>query len=194
MLRLGCSLLNLANICSQNSADAEFYSITEIDGDLLETIQKDVGGGLFTVFTPKGVVDQTNFQKCKNICKAIVGFNASQLYPSLMCQSMPTCFYTHCDLDSETSRFTPRQNKTRSFEKTVLLYFQRKRRECKIESFFMTGRQKNLAALVLMGSKLNAQSIETLCSKPCAAFTFSVPFKKYVPLSLERIFNVVARR
>ena len=59
-----------------------------------------------------------------------------------MCQPMPTGLYTRWDIDSETSRFTPRQNKTRSFENMVMSYFQRTRPDCKIESFYTTGRQK----------------------------------------------------
>ena len=55
---------------------------------------------------------------------------------------MPTGLYTRWDIDSETGRFTPRQNKTRSFENMVMSYFQRTRPACKIDSFYTTGRQK----------------------------------------------------
>ena len=50
--------------------------------------------------------------------------------------------------------------------------------------------RKKLIALVLMGFVL----IATLCLKPWVAFTTSVPVKSCVPLSLKKIFNVVARR
>ena len=46
------------------------------------------------------------------------------------------------EYDSETKRFTTRQNKSRSFEKTVLSYFQQSRPDCKIESNVTTNRQK----------------------------------------------------
>ena len=75
---------------------------------------------------------------------------------------MPTGLYMHWDVNSETSRFTPRQNKTRSFENMVQSYFQRTRPECEIESFFTTGRQRKLTASVLMGFVL----IKTLCLEP----------------------------
>ena len=61
-----------------------------------------------------------------------------------MCQSMPTDLYTRWDIDSETSRFAHRQNKTRSFEKMVMSCFQRTRPDCKIESFYTIGRQKEI--------------------------------------------------
>ena len=81
-------------------------------------------------------------RKSANICKSIVGIDASQLYPYSMCQPMPTGLYTLWDLDSKTSRFTSQQNKTRNFENVVISYFQRTRPECEIESFSISGRQK----------------------------------------------------
>ena len=188
MLKLGCTLPNLANICLHKSTDAKFYPFTEGDKDLLGKIREDVVGGPSIVFTRKAVVDETFFRKSTNLCKSIVGIDASQLYPYSMCQPMPTGLYTSWDFDSKTSRFTPRQNKTRSFENMVMSYFQRTRPECKIESFFTTGRQK----------KIDCFSVDGFCSH-CntvfeAAFTTSVPVKSCVLLSLKRIFNVVARR
>ena len=142
MLKLGCTLLNLANICLYKSTDSKFYPFTEGDKDVLEKIREDVVGGPSIVFTRKTVVDETFFGKSADICKAIVGIDASQLYSYSMCQPLPTGLYTRWDLDLEKSRITPRQNKTRSFENMVMSYFQRTRPECEIESFFATGRQK----------------------------------------------------
>ena len=140
MLKLGCFLPNLPTICLHKSTDAKFYPFTEGDNDLLDKILQDVVGGPSIVSTRKAVVDETFIRKSTNLCKSIVGIDASQLYPYSMCQPMPTGLYTRWDFDSETSRFIPRQNKTRSFEDMVMPYFQRTRPECKIESFFTTGR------------------------------------------------------
>ena len=190
MLKLGCTLPNLANISLHKSTDAKIYPFTEADKDLLEKFREDVVGGPSIVFTRKAVVDETFIRKSTNLCKSIVGIDASQLYTYSMCQPMPTDLYTRWDFDSETSRFTPRQNKTISFENMVLSYFQRTRPECKIESFFTTGRQKKLTVSVLIGFVL----IATLCLKPWVAFTTSVPVKSCVLLSLKRKFNVVEKR
>ena len=190
MLKLGCYLPNLANICLHKSTDAKFYPFTEGDKNILEKIREGVVGGPSIVFTRKAVVDETFIRKSANNCKSIVGIDASQLYPYSMRQPMPTCLYPRWEFDSETSKFTPRQNKTRSFENMVMCYFQRTRPECEIESFFTTGRQKKLTASVLMGFVL----IATLCLKPWVAFTTSAPVKSCVHLSLKKIFNVVARR
>ena len=110
----------------------------------MEKIREDVVGGPSIVFTRKAVVDETFIRKSTNICKSIVGFDASQLYPYSMCQPMPTGLYTRWDINSETSRFTPRQNKTRSFENMVMSFLQRTRPDCKSESFYITGRQKKI--------------------------------------------------
>ena len=143
-LRFGCTSPNLANICLHKSTDAKFYPFTEGDEDLLQKFREVVVGGPSMVFTRKAVVDESFIRKSTNICKSIVGIGASKLNPYSMCQPMLTGLYTRWDLNSETSRFTPRQNKTRSFEKMVRSYLQRTRTDCKIESFYTTGRQKKI--------------------------------------------------
>ena len=142
MLKLGCTLPYLANSCLHKSTDSKFYPFTESDKDLLEKIREDMVGGPSIVFTRKAVVDET-LRKSSNLCKSIVGIDAGQLYSYSMCQPMPTGLYTRWEYDSETKRFTARQNKSRSFENMVMSYFQQSRPECKIESNVTTGRQKN---------------------------------------------------
>ena len=44
MLKLGCTLPNLANICIHKSTDSMFYPFTEPDKDLLEKIREEVLG------------------------------------------------------------------------------------------------------------------------------------------------------
>ena len=125
MRQLGSTSPNLANICLHNSTDSKFYPSTESDKDLLEKIRQNTVGGLPIVFTRKAVVDETFERKSSNLCNSIVGINASQLHPYSMCQPMRTGLYTRWKYDSETERFTARQNKSRSFENMVLSYFQR---------------------------------------------------------------------
>ena len=131
MLKLGCILTNLANICLHKSTDSKFYTFTESDKDLLEKIRQDMVGGPSVVFTRKAVVDETFIRKSTNLCKSIVSIDASQLYPYSMCQPMPTGLYTRLNYDTESQKFMPRQNKTRSLENMVLFYFQQTRWECK---------------------------------------------------------------
>ena len=64
---------------------------------------------------------------------------------------MATGLYARWEYDSETKRFTARQNKSRSFEIMVLSYFQRSRPNCRIESNVTTGRQKKIDCLSVDG-------------------------------------------
>ena len=144
MLKLRYAQPNLANICLHKSTDSKYYLFTESDKDLLEKIREDMVGGHPIVFTRKAVVDEIFIRKSSNFCKSIVGIDASQLYPFPMCQPMPTGLYTQWEYDSETKRFTARQNKSRSFENMALSYSQQSRRDCKTESNVTTGRQKKI--------------------------------------------------
>ena len=144
MLKLGCTLPNLANICLHKSTDYKFYPFFSSDSDLLEKIREDMTGGPSIVFTRKAVANETFIRKSKNLCKSIVGIDASQLYPYSMCQDMPTGLYTRWDYDEETQKFKARQNRVRTFENMVMLYFQATRTECKIESYYTTGKQKKI--------------------------------------------------
>ena len=99
MLKLSCTLPNLANICLHKFTDGKFYPFTEGDTDLVEKFREDVVGGPSIVFTRKAVVDETFNPKSRNLCMSNVGIDASQLYPYLMCQPMRTGPYTRWDLD-----------------------------------------------------------------------------------------------
>ena len=101
-------------------------------------------GGPSIVFTRKALVDECFIRKSSKLCKSIVVIDASQLYPYSMCQAKPSGLYTRWEYDSETKRFTARQNKSRSFENMVVSYFQQSRPDCKIESNVTTGRQKQI--------------------------------------------------
>ena len=79
MLKLGCTLPNLANICLHKSTDAKFYPFTEGDNNLLEKIREDVVGGPSVVFARTTVVDETFFRKSTNLFKSIVGIDPSHL-------------------------------------------------------------------------------------------------------------------
>ena len=144
MLKLGCTLPKLAKTCLHRSTSAKFYPFTETDKNLLQKNGEDMVGGPSIVFTRKAVVDKTFVRDSGNICKSIVGIDASQLYPYTMCQPMPTGLYTRWEYDTESNRFKPQQNKSRNFENMVMSYFQRQRPDCKTESFYTTGTQKKI--------------------------------------------------
>ena len=120
MLKLGCTLPNLANICLHKSMDRKFYPFIEADKDLHEKIRSEMTGGPSIVFTRKAVVDKTFIRRSNSVCKAILGIDASQLYPFSMCQAMPTGLYTRWEFDSDLQKFKARQNKIRKFENMVM--------------------------------------------------------------------------
>ena len=80
MLKLGCTLPNLSKICLHKPISAKFYPFTETDKDLLQKIREDMVGGFSIVFTRNAVVDETFIWNSGNVCKTIVGIDASQLY------------------------------------------------------------------------------------------------------------------
>ena len=90
MLKLGCTLPNLANICLHKPTDRKFYPFIEADEVLHEKIRSEMTGGPSIVCTRKALEDKTFIRRSNNICKAMVGIGASQLYPFSMCQAMPT--------------------------------------------------------------------------------------------------------
>ena len=77
MLKLGCTIPNLAKICLRKATAVKFYPFTEGDKDLLQKIREDVFGGPSIVFTSKAVVDKTFNRKSTNICKSFVDIDAS---------------------------------------------------------------------------------------------------------------------
>ena len=82
MLKLGCTLPNLANSCLHKSTSAKFYPFTENEEELLRKIREDMVGGPSIVFTRKAAVDEIFIRTLGNVCISIVGIDASQLYLS----------------------------------------------------------------------------------------------------------------
>ena len=80
MLKLGCTLPNLTNICLHKSTTCKFYLFTETGKNLLQKVREDIVGGPSIVFLRKAVVDETFIRKSGNICKSIVGIDASVFY------------------------------------------------------------------------------------------------------------------
>ena len=148
MLKLGCTIPNLANFCLHKSTDSKIYRFTGSNENLLEKIRGDMVGGPSIVFTRKAVVDETFIRKSTNLCKSIVCIDASQLYPYSMCQPMHTGLYTRWEYDSETKRFTARQNKSRSFENMVLSYFQEVDQSSKLRVMLLLVDKRKLIASV----------------------------------------------
>ena len=177
MLKLECTLPNLANICLHKSTNYKFYPFYESDKDLREKSREDMTGGSSIVFTRKAVVDEKYIRNSSNVCKSIVGIDASQLYPFSMCQDMPTGLYTRWEFDTEMQKFKARHNRICNFENMVMSFYQESRPECKIESFLHLENRKKSTVLMLMVTAITVKQY----SKQWDVTTASVPVKKLVP-------------
>ena len=101
MLKLGCTLPNLANMCLHKSTNYKFYPFCESDKDLCEKIREAMTGGPSILLTQKAVVDGTFIGISSSVCNSFVGIDASQLYPFSMCQDMTTGLYTNWEFDTD---------------------------------------------------------------------------------------------
>ena len=72
----------------------------------------------------------------------------------------------------------------------VRSYFQLTRPDCKIESFYTTGRQRKMTASVLIAFVLIAK----LCSKQWVAFVTFVHVKRCDRLAPKKVFSVVVKK
>ena len=171
MLKLGCTLPNLANICLHISTDAKIYPFTEGDKDLLEkTSRRCCWWSIYRFYTQSSC--WWNFYS--KVCKHLLIYCWDWCQPTISLldvSTMPTGLYPRWDFDSETSRLTPRQNKTLSYQIMVMSYFQRLRPDCKIESFCTQGRQK----------KIDCFSVDGFCSHCNTVFEVTGCFYHFCP-------------
>ena len=144
MLKLGCTLPNLANICLHKSNNEKFYPFCKIDRDLHQKIREDMTDGQSIVFSRKAVVDKIFIRDSSKICKSIVWIYERQFYPYSMCQDMPTWLYTRWEFHSDMQKFNARHNPSRSFENMVMSYYQETKSECRIESFHIWKSKKKI--------------------------------------------------
>ena len=127
--KLECTLPNPANTCLHNSTNYQFYPFCENDKDLCEKIREDMTSGPSIVFTRKAVVDETFIRNSSNVCKSIVGNDASQIYHFSMCQEMPTVLFTRWEFNFDTQKLKARHNRTRNFENMVKFFYHEIKRE-----------------------------------------------------------------
>ena len=71
MLKTGCTLQNLANICLHKYTAEKIYPSTEADKDILKKVPQDVVGSPFIVVTRKAVIDETLIRKSVKYAKVM---------------------------------------------------------------------------------------------------------------------------
>ena len=147
MLKLGYTLPNLANRFLHSSTDAAFFLFCEKDKDYDDYIRKWLTGGPSILFTRCAKVGETEIRESENVCKSIVGIDASQLYPFSMTKEMPTGPYTKWEYNAETEKFHPNMNWRNYFEQQVMDYFQQVHPNCKIQTQFTHKKPKEARSL-----------------------------------------------
>ena len=83
MMKLDCTLPNLANECLHKPTNYKLYPFCESDKDLCEKIREDMTGRPSIVFTRKDAADEPFIRNSSKICKSIVGIDASSALPLL---------------------------------------------------------------------------------------------------------------
>ena len=89
MLKLRCTLRNLAEICLYSKSDPIFYPFTETKKDLLEKIGEDTVSRESIVFTRKAVVDELFFYGNQLIC-------ANPLWVLMLASFIPNTCVSQC--------------------------------------------------------------------------------------------------
>ena len=190
MLKLGFTLPNLANNCLHKSTDANsIHSRKEI-----MTFWQE--------FDKMSLVVHLAFLLAKQLLMKLL-FESLQTYANLLLGLMPANYIpTRCVNPclpvfirvgtSIQKRVDSHLDKTRPAALKIWSYpiSNEQDQNVKLKASLQQTDRRNLTASVLMSFAL----IATLCLKPWVAFTTSVPVKSCVPLSLKKIFNVVARR
>ena len=181
ILKLGCTLPNLANICLRKSTDAKFYLFTEGDEDLLEKIREDVVGGPSIVFTRKTVVDEAFIllsQRLQTYANLLLRLMLANYTPTRCANPCPLVFIRvgtsiQKQVDSHLDKTRPAALKRRS-----CLIFNERDQNVKLKASLQQADRRKLTASVLIGFVL----IATLCLKPWVAFPL-LPLSRAASLS-----------
>ena len=82
MLKLACTLPNLANSCLHKSTDAKIYPITEGDKDLLEKIREDVVSGPSIFLHAKQLLMKLLFESLQTYANLLLGLTLANYIPT----------------------------------------------------------------------------------------------------------------
>ena len=176
MLKLGCSLPKLANICLHKSIDAKFYPFTQEDEDLLKRIREDVVGGPFIVFTRKAVADETFIRK-----STVINYT-----PTRCANPCPPVFIRVGISIQKSADLHPDKTRPVALKIWSCLIFNVQDLIVNMRASTLQADRRKLIASVLMCFVL----IAILCLKQWVASTTFVPVKSFAHLSLKKISNL----
>ena len=190
MLKLGCTLPNLTNLCLHKTTDAKFYPFTEGDKDLF---QKKSRRGCWWSINRFRTRSSCWWNFYSKVYKHMQIYCWDWRQPTISLLDVSTHAYR--SLYALGFEFRNEQVHTSTKQGPQLwkyghVFFPTNKTRMWNWKLLHNRQAEENWLLVLMGFVL----IATLCLKPWVAFTTSVAVKSCVLLSLKRIFNVVARR
>ena len=191
MLKLSFTLPNLANICLHKSTDAKVYPFTEGDKDLLEKkIEKMLLVVHLSFLHGKLLLKKLLFKNQRTYANLLLGLTPAKYAPT-RCVNPRGPVFIRVGIPIQ-KRVNSYLDKTRpaAFKKSSRLISNEQDQNMKLKASLQQADRRKLTASVLMAFVL----IAALCLKPWATFTTFALVKSCVPLSLKKMFNVVARR
>ena len=84
MLKIGFMLPTLANRLLHSSTNEKFFPFIEKDKEYDDYIRKWLTGGPSIIFNHYAKAGLTKMENSENVCKSIIGIDATQLYPFSM--------------------------------------------------------------------------------------------------------------
>ena len=187
MLKLGCNLPNLANICLHKSTDAKLYPFTQRDKDLLGKNEKMllVVHLSFLLFF---ISCWWNFhsKNQQTYANLLLGLTLAKYTPT-RCVNPCRPVFIRVGISIQ-KRVDSYFDKTRpaAFKKWSCFFSNEKDQNKKLKASLQQSDRWKLTASVFMGFVL----IAALCLKPRVAFTTSATVKSSAHLSLKKILNV----
>ena len=131
MLKLGCTLPNLAKICSHKSNGYKFYPFSS-ETELLEKVLEYMTSGPAIVLM-KTAANETFIRKPDHLCKSRI-----ELLPVNSILNRCVKMYTRWDYLEEILNFKASLYHFRTFQNSVMSIFQASGPECKTESYCTT--------------------------------------------------------
>ena len=173
MLKLGCTLPNLANICLHKSTDAKFYPSTEADKDLLEKIREDVVGGHLSFLHAKQLLMKLLSESLQTYANLLLGLMPANYTRTRCVNPCPPVFIRvgisiQKPVDSHLDKTRPVALKI-----WACLIFNVQDLIVKLRASTLQAYRRKLIASVLMGFVL----IAILCLKQWVAFITFVTVK-----------------
>ena len=190
MLKLGCTLQNMANICLHKSTDAtSLHSRKEI-----KTFWKKFEKMLLVVHqsfsTAKQLSMKLSFESMQTYANLLLGLMPANYIPTPCVNPCLPVFirpgiWIQKRIDSHLDRTRPAALKTLSYPTS-----KEQHQNVKLKASLQQADRRKKTASVFMGLFL----IATLCLKPWVDFTTSVPVKSSAHLSLKNISNVAVEK